>query len=140
MHRGSMNMALGVGLHPIDIGGTYAQTTGFSVGVNDKVTAVFRTATDYTDTACVCTARQATSSTGANEKAISGLSQTLGGASQVCIMEVLGANLDTGFDYVMFRCTEASDSGVDYVSVDVIGHGSRYKYDGMSTSEAYDSL
>jgi len=143
MPRGSMRFAVGDGLGPYDIGGTNAQTTGFWMGVNAHVTAVFMTGqtTDmYTDTACVCSCRQAQSATGLNEAAIAALAQTLGGANEQCIFDLSGEDLDTGFDYVMFRATEAANSGDDYVSITVIGTGSRYKYDGMSTYERYDSI
>ena len=134
---------MGWGLGPIDIGATNAQTTGFWMGINAHVTAVFQTGhttVDYTDTACVCSCREAQTATGLNEQAIAALAQTLGGADEVCIFELSGEDLDTGFDYVMFRATEAANSGNDYVSIHVIGRGSRYKYDGMSTSDAYDSV
>jgi hypothetical protein len=135
-----MRLKLGQGLNPIDIGGTNAQTTGFWMGDCAHVTAVFRTATDYTDTTCVCSVREATSATGANEQAIAALSQTLTGSDQECVMDLSGEDMDTGFDYLMFRATEGDNDGNNYVSIDVIGIAARYKYDGMTTYDQYDSV
>jgi len=137
-----MNVDLDEHLAPTDIGGTTANTGYFWVGDCDAVTFIFRTAADYTDTACVCTVNQATSSTGAGATAIATLTGSLDAADEMGVFELQMEDMlvNTGRDYLSAVVTEAADNGVNYASIQVIKAKSRYKYHGMTTPDVYDSI
>lgn len=132
-HRISEYHNIDEALYPTDIGATTANTGFIYMGDCSSITGIVMTAADYTDATCVVTVKIATASAGTGSQVVTGLGGTLDAASEMGIFELNADNLYSGgatagdYDYVAFIVTEASNTGVDYVSISVIKTGDRYK-------------
>ncbi len=120
-------------LAPTDIGETTANTGWIFVGDCSSITFLVMTAVDYSDTTCVITVKQATSSAGTNSQSVTGLGGTLDAANEQAIIEMNmddmfgGGTTDRDYDYLMCIVSEVSNGGIDYASISVIKTGDRYK-------------
>jgi len=132
-HRISQYHNLDEKLAPTDIGGTTANTGWIYVGDCSSIAFLVMTAADYSDATCVITVKQATDSSGTGSQAVTGLGGTLDAADEQAIIEMNmddmygGGATDGNYDYLQCVVTEASNTGVDYVSISVIKTGDRYK-------------